>query len=143
MSMRVLIFDDDLVRMPSFLAEPGAGASLHYRAHADDAEADVSALQPHLVLMDYSMGAARSGVQAVAALRARWSATELPIWGISSDDRANRFMILAGANGAVTKMALPDLLPRLLADFAPSPPSSVAAPRSTPADRQLGPRDDG
>ena len=100
----ILIFDDDLVLRPDFLA--GLPARFVYRPHADDAEDDVTAHDPDLVLMDFAMGAMRNGVDAVRALRVRWP--ELAIVGISSDARMNRFMLEAGATASVVKMALPE-----------------------------------
>lgn len=110
--LKVLVFDDDLVSHPSFLgAAAGPGGrevELVYRPNADDAIADVLAVGPALVLMDFSMGTSVDGAAAVRTLRARFP--ELPIVGISSDARMNRIMIEAGAIDGVPKMALPENL---------------------------------
>lgn len=108
----VLVFDDDLVRHPEFLE--ACPAEFIYHADADDALTAVTAAQPDLVLMDYSMGAALSGAEAVALLRGCAQLGRVPICAISSDDRCNQHMVMAGADHAVTKMALPTHLPALL-----------------------------
>ena len=108
----VLVFDDDLVRHPDFLGR--CTARFVYRPHADDAVADVMSVSPDLVLMDYSMGASLTGAQAVAELRGCPDLRELVICAISSDDRCNQHMVMAGADHAFTKMALPRHLPALL-----------------------------
>jgi CheY-like chemotaxis protein len=113
----VLVFDDDLVRHPEFLGR--CPARFVYHPHADDALAAVAAVAPDLVLMDYSMGADLSGAEAVAMLRARLEHRDLPICAISSDDRCNEHMVMAGADHAMTKMALPAHLPRLLKSLSP------------------------
>ncbi len=119
---RVLVFDDDLVRHPDFLA--ALPAELHYRPHADDALADVAAVRPAAVLMDYAMGGDHlTGAQAVATLRERYAPSELVIVAISSDPIMNHRMILAGADDGVPKMVAPQRLPALIARLvrAPSP----------------------
>jgi DNA-binding NarL/FixJ family response regulator len=100
----ILIFDDDLVHRPDFLA--GMPARFVYRHDADQAEDDVAAHDPDLVFMDFAMGATRNGVDAVRALRVRWP--DLAIVAISSDARMNRLMLEAGATVAAVKMALPE-----------------------------------
>jgi DNA-binding NarL/FixJ family response regulator len=111
----VLVFDDDLVHQPDFLS--ACRAQFIYRPDADDAVLDVLSTSPHLVLMDYSMGAALSGAQAVALLRERSDLAALVICAISSDDRCNQYMVMAGADHAITKMALPQRLPALLSQL--------------------------
>ena len=112
----VLVFDDDLIAHPEFLGD--WAARFVYRPNADRAVEDVREVAPHLVLMDFSMGAALDGVTAVRALRAAFA--ELPIIAISSDARKNRVMIEAGAHDGVPKMALPEQLRHVLA-YARSP----------------------
>lgn len=116
MTVKVLVFDDDLIAHPSFL---GSVAQFVYRPHADDAITDVLAVRPVLVLMDFSMGTAIDGATAVRTLRARFPA--LPIVGISSDARMNRIMIEAGATDGVPKMALPESLRFVLSLALPEP----------------------
>ncbi len=106
----VLVFDDDLIAHPDFLG--AHAARFVYRANADDAVADVLALSPDLVLMDFSMGTPIDGATAVRTLRARFE--DLPIVAISSDSRRNRVMIEAGASDGVPKMALAEQLRHVL-----------------------------
>ena len=107
----VLVFDDDLIAHPDFLGNHSA--RFVYRPNADDAINDVLAIGPDLVLMDFSMGGAHDGAEAVRRLRARFAT--LPIVAISSDSRRNRVMIEAGASDGVPKMALPEQLRQVLA----------------------------
>jgi CheY-like chemotaxis protein len=123
-TFRVLVFDDDLVRHPEFLAPIVAGLSarpgghhyeLRYRAHADDAVEDVQTYRPHLVLMDFQMGPAHAdGATATRSLREHLDHDALPILAISSDARFNHRILQAGATEACVKMALPVELPELL-----------------------------
>lgn len=121
MSLRILVFDDDLFGHQDFLA--GLPGEFVYRPHADDAVAEVRAVAPDVVLMDYSMGARLTGAQAVSLLRESFAADELAIIGISSDPLLNARIVLAGADEAVVKMEAPRLLRGLLARMVP-----VAAP---------------
>jgi DNA-binding NarL/FixJ family response regulator len=124
-TVRVLVFDDDLVHHPNFLAPTFSGLEhraagafrieSHYRAHADHAIAEVVALTPTLVFMDFQMRGHGDGHLATAALRQRWDHGALPILGISSDARLNRLLLMAGATDSCPKMALPDELPDLFA----------------------------
>lgn len=118
----VLVFDDDLIVNPDFLGTHAA--RFVYRANADDAVADVLAVAPDLVFMDYSMGTSIDGATAVRTLRAHFGT--LPIVAISSDARRNRVMIEAGADDGVPKMALPEQLRQVLSHARP--PVDPAAP---------------
>lgn len=121
MSRRVLIFDDDLVAHPDFLGPTFAGLerrhgpiALRYRAHADEALAEIADFQPDLVLMDFQMGPHLDGGAATRLIRSRHDALALPVVGISSDSRFNRLILQAGANDACPKMALPQQLGALV-----------------------------
>ncbi|MCB9734390.1 MAG: hypothetical protein H6745_17520 [Deltaproteobacteria bacterium] len=105
MTCRVLVFDDELVVHTDFLAH--LDADFVYRANADDAVADVEAVRPDIVLMDFSMNAKRSGADAVQILREHYGYDRLPIVAISSDTRLNRKMCMVGATVGIAKMALP------------------------------------
>jgi len=109
---RVLVFDDDLVHHPDFLE--GLPVELIYRPHADRCLDDVAAVDPDLVLMDFSMRATLTGLQAVQRLREVHPIGSLKIVGISSDSRMNRLMLEAGADDAVVKGALPERFRELL-----------------------------
>jgi DNA-binding NarL/FixJ family response regulator len=123
-SVHLLVFDDDLVHRPEFLAPSLAGLSTRlsgevaflsrYRPHADFALSDLRSLAPDMVLMDFHMGPHADGVTAVRAIRAHHPAERLPILAISSEARMNRAMLAAGACEACVKMALPESLPHLL-----------------------------
>lgn len=102
----ILVFDDELVRHPGFLA-PLPGRFV-YRPHADEALVDVAEVDPDCVFMDFSMNARLNGAEATRLLRAAYDHDRLPIVGISSDARCNRQMHIAGANDGVVKMALPE-----------------------------------
>lgn len=106
MTCRVLVFDDDLIAHPDFLGH--LDADFVYRADADDAIADVEAVRPDIVLMDFSMNAKRSGAEAVQVLREHYGLDQLPIIAISSDARLNRKMCMLGATIGIVKMALPE-----------------------------------
>lgn len=106
----VLVFDDDLVVHQDHLA--GQPARFVFIAHADQCVAEVTAHQPDLVLMDFSMHAALDGASATRLLRAAFPT--LPIVGISSDSRMNRLIIDAGAHDGVPKMMLPERFRELL-----------------------------
>jgi CheY-like chemotaxis protein len=116
-SLRILVFDDDLFGHQDFLA--GLPGELVYRPHADDAVAQVRAVAPDVVLMDYSMGAHLTGAQAVSLLRESYQPDELAIIGISSDPLLNARIVLAGADEAVVKMAAPRLLTAMLTRLLP------------------------
>ena len=105
MPLRVLVYDDDLVSRPDFLGE--LPAELIYRGHADDAIDEVRELAPDLVLMDYSMGRHRNGLDSVVALRRVFSPAELTIIGISSDAVLNERMVRAGADAGFVKFSAP------------------------------------
>jgi len=109
---KILVFDDDLIHHPDFLAH--LPADFVYRAHADDALADVLAERPDAVFMDFSMNARLSGADATEQLRAHFPHGTLPIIAISSDARLNRKMCLLGATEGVAKMALPEQFGHLL-----------------------------
>jgi len=106
----VLVFDDDLIGNPDFLGVHAA--RFIYRANADNAVADVLAVMPDLVFMDFSMGSQIDGATAVRLLRAAFAS--LPIVAISSDSRRNRVMIEVGADDGVPKMALAEQLRQVL-----------------------------
>lgn len=108
----ILVFDDDLIDHPDFLAR--LPARFVYRRSADDALADVAEVRPDAVFMDFSMNARLSGAQATELLRAHHPHGTLPIVAISSDARLNRKMCLLGATEGVTKMALPEQFGHLL-----------------------------
>lgn len=114
---RILVFDDDLVGRPDFLGH--LPAEFVYRGNADDAVADVEAVNPDIVFMDFAMGTAIDGVMAVQALRKVFAFDVLPIVAISSDARMNRLMLAAGATEGVPKMALPERFRELLPLVAP------------------------
>lgn len=104
--MRILVFDDDLVHHREFLAP--LAADFIYRAHADNAVADVLEVKPDVVFMDYSMGRHLRGEDAVKLLREVWDYDALPIIGISSDAHCNKAMCRAGATEGLVKMSVPD-----------------------------------
>lgn len=124
-TIRVMIFDDDLVDQQGFLAPVFVGLQTlvgdgfrietTYRAHADAAVAEVAAWGPTLVFMDFQMLGHASGDVAIAALREVHDHGALPILAISSDARFNRLLLGAGATESCPKMALPNALPDLLA----------------------------
>lgn len=114
---RVLVFDDDLIHHPDFLA--GLPIEVVYRPHADACLEDVAAVGPDLVLMDFSMQARLTGHQAVLALREVHPPGTLKIVGISSDSRMNRLMLEAGADEAIVKGALAERFRELLRLLGP------------------------
>ena len=102
---RVLIFDDDLVT--ALAGVSFAGIDVHLERSADDAENVVARLRPDIVLMDHHlMGSARTGDQAVTALRGLRSKDTLPIIGISSSTAGNAALIRAGANSSMPKSSV-------------------------------------
>jgi CheY-like chemotaxis protein len=109
----VLVFDDDLIQHSDFLE--GLPARFVFRAHADDCVADIAAVAPDLVLMDFSMQARLNGREALLALRHHHPLGTLRVVAISSDSRMNRLMLEAGADDAIVKMALPERFRELLA----------------------------
>jgi|GEM_PF-1078668 len=120
--LRVLIFDDDLVINPEFLAPSfddlnASGAIAYevvYRGHADDAVDDVAEVDADIVFMDFQMGRHDDGATAVRALREVFDHETLPILAISSDSRFNQLMLAAGATEGCVKMALPQHLGALM-----------------------------
>lgn len=112
MSLRLLVFDDDLILHPEFLE--GIAAEIHYRPNADRCLDDIQQTQPDMVLMDFSMQAQLCGLDAVELIRKHYTLEELAILAISSESRMNQLMLRAGANEACVKMALPSILPGLL-----------------------------
>lgn len=121
MTCRVLVFDDELVVHTDFLAH--LDADFVYRKNADDALADVEAVRPDLVLMDFSMNAKLSGADAVALLRAHYGNDILTIIAISSDTRLNRKMCMVGATIGIAKMALPEAFNQIVAGVCRSVPA--------------------
>jgi CheY-like chemotaxis protein len=112
-SPRILVFDDDLIHHPTFLA--GLPATFVYRGNANDAVADVESVAPDGVLMDFSMGRGLNGAAAVKLLRTRWDFDALPIIGISSVHACNLQMKMAGATDAMVKMAVRERFEEILA----------------------------
>jgi len=100
----ILVFDDDLVGRPDYLES--LPAEFVYRANADDALADIAAVQPVMVFMDYSMNGTMDGAQAVQVIRKVYPFAQLPIIGISSDVRMNRQMLMVGASDSAPKASL-------------------------------------
>jgi len=102
---RVLIFDDDLVR--DLRGVEFYGIDVRLEGTADRAEKVVASYRPTVVLMDHNfLGAERSGVDAVEALRKTWDKQTLPIIGISSLQATNAALVHAGANASMSKRSV-------------------------------------
>lgn len=110
--MKIVIFDDLVFRDQASYRV--AGLELCFYEHADQALDVLRAENPDLVMMDYSMSAARHGDDAVALIRADPRFATLPIVGISADRLANERLLDAGASDAVPKTHLRGYLRRLL-----------------------------
>ncbi len=107
--MNVLIFDDDVAAGPGAYHFPDA-LNVRIYDRADDCLRLVSQLRPDVVLMDYHMSSSLKGEHAIRQLRIRYSIDALPIIGISSAESLNQKMMAAGANRAVVKKQLQELL---------------------------------
>jgi CheY-like chemotaxis protein len=110
--MKVVVFDDVLVRRAAEYEVPSL--ELKFFAHADDAVEVVARERPDVVLMDYAMAAHASGEDAIRALRAAHPRGQgAKIVAISSDERSNERMLVAGADDAVPKSHVKGYLSRL------------------------------
>ena len=111
--MKVIVFDDVLVRRAKEYEVPNLEVS--FFAHADDAVAIVGRERPDVVLMDYAMDDHASGEDAIRALRAAFPRRNgaAKIVAISSDERSNERMLVAGADDAIPKTHVKGYLSRL------------------------------
>jgi hypothetical protein len=102
--LRVAIFDDVLAARREVFHIPGLEISVH--GDADDVLAiAAAATPPHVICMDYAMGAAHvNGEDAIRALRA--SGFRGRIVAMSSDPAANARMIEAGADEQLAQKAM-------------------------------------
>jgi CheY-like chemotaxis protein len=108
--VKVIVFDDVLVRRQGEYATPGL--ELTFYQHADDAVQVVTRERPDVVLMDYAMPDHASGLDAIVALRGALG-RGTRIVAISSDERHNQRMLDAGADDALPKTHVRGYLSRL------------------------------
>lgn len=109
--MKVVLFDDVVFRLqPRYRI---AGLELSFYENADDVVEVLLRERPDVVLMDFVMDAARSGAEAVAAIRRDPRLATVRIVAISSDRDSNQRLLQAGADDAVPKTHLRGYLRRL------------------------------
>jgi len=98
---RAVVFDDLLAAgAPGELPE---GARVVVVDRAEDAVAVVLRERPHVVLMDFEMNGETLGDEAIRDLRVAFPGTRLRILAISASSHGNARMLVAGADGTLSK----------------------------------------
>ncbi len=102
--LHIIAVDDDplfLFVMQQAIAVYFPGAALTTVSSAEDAVDAFDSLGADLLVTDHHLGPGMSGIELVAALRARRIAT--PIVVLSSDDAVERGALAAGATAFIAK----------------------------------------
>ena len=112
MSTRILVYDDNIGRQEALQLLIESSGDLHFagaRANCDHVEADVTELQPDVVLMDIDMPGT-NGIEGLKRIRKQAPGVFIIMQTVFEDEEKIFTAIHAGAHGYFLKKTSPDKL---------------------------------